>query len=117
GLGHVTRGIEVWAASLARALHSRGCAVTLCKGAGQPDAPFEKVFPCWQRDEARTRRLVRLLPARLFWRLGLASTYGVEQMTFALGLIRFLRRGRIDILHVQDPPLARLAQFAARLGL
>jgi len=117
GLGHVARGIESWAADLGRALADRGAAVTLCKGGGRAEAPFERVIPCWQRGAPRTGRLLRWMPRRGVWRLGLTSGYAVEQTTFALGLIRHLRRERVDILHVQDPHVALLLQRAGRLGL
>lgn len=117
GLGHIARGIEAWAADLAEALAARRVAVTLCKGGGKAEHAYERVIDCWQRDAVKTQRLLRALPRRLFWRLGLGSGYGIEQATFALGLVRHLRRERIDILHVQDPHLASIVQKANRLGL
>src|SRR5262245_23408426 len=117
GLGHVARGIESWADDLAAALAARGEDVLLCKGAGTATRPYERVVPCWTREEPATRRLLRCLPRPLGWRVGLGSGYGVEQTTFALNLIRLLRRERADILHVQDPQVAAIAQRARRLGL
>lgn len=117
GLGHVARGIEAWADDLAAALHARGQDVILCKGAGVATRPYERVVPCWTRESASARRVVRTVPRPLGWRLGLGSGYGVEQSTFALNLIRLLRRERADVLHVQDPQVAVLAQRARRLGL
>src|SRR5258708_7189157 len=103
GLGHVARGIEAWADDLATSLAERGVSVTLCKGSGTAERPYERVIPCWQRDAQRTAHLLRLLPRRVSWRFGLGSPYDVEQLSFASGLIRFFRRERADILHVQDP--------------
>ena len=117
GLGHVARGIEAWAADLGAVLAGRALEVTLCKGGGTAQADFERVLPCWQRDSVRTQRLLRRLPQRFFWRLGLSSGYAIEQTTFAWSLIKHLRRQRIDILHVQDPQVAVLVQRAQRLGL
>lgn len=117
GLGHVARGIEAWAADLGRALADRGVAVKLCKGAGEAVEPFEQVVGCWPREAAETRRLLRALPRRLSWRFGLGSGYGVEQTTFALRLLRHLRREQFDLLHVQDPLVASIVQRANRLGL
>jgi 1,2-diacylglycerol 3-alpha-glucosyltransferase len=117
GLGHVARGIETWADDLATTLAERGLSVTLCKGAGTVERSFERVNPCWRRDGADTKWLLRLLPRRLSWRIGMGSPYDIEQLTFAVGLIRFLRRHRADILHVQDPLVALLAQRARRMGL
>lgn len=116
GLGHVTRGIETWAAELARALAERGEDVVLFKGGGRVGAAFERVIPCWQREQARTGRLLRWLPKPLGWRLGVGSAYGVEQTTFALRLLKHLRRESVDILHVQDPQLALIVQRARQLG-
>jgi 1,2-diacylglycerol 3-alpha-glucosyltransferase len=117
GLGHVARGIEAWADDLAAALAARGQAVTLFKGGGQARRPYERVLRCWQREAAPTTRLMRVLPRRLSWRLGLGSHYGVEQTTFGWALVRQLRRLRADILHVQDPVVALIVQRARRLGL
>lgn len=117
GLGHVARGVETWAAELARALDSRGVRVTLCKGAGDVRTPYERAIPCWPRASRRAMRAARLLPRALAWRMGLESPYGVEQATFALGLIAHLRRTRADVLHVQDPLVASIVQRARRWGL
>ena len=117
GLGHVARGIEAWADDLAAALAARGEDVILCKGAGTASRPYERVVSCLRREAPATLRLLRYLPRRLSWRVGLGSGYGVEQTTFALNLVRLLRRERIDVLHVQDPQVAVIAQRARRMGL
>lgn len=117
GLGHVARGVESWAADLGAALHERGADVLLCKGAGEATKPYERVVPCWTREGAQARRLARILPRRLSWRVGLGSNYGIEQTTFAWRLLRLLRRERVDVLHVQDPQVALLLQRAQQLGL
>lgn len=117
GLGHVARGIESWAADLAAALDRRGESVRLYKGGGQADLPHEQVIACWQRESPAVARLLRWLPRRGTWRLGLHSSYGIEQTTFALALLPRLRRDRIDVLHVQDPQVALIVQGAYRLGL
>lgn len=117
GLGHVNRGIEAWADDLATALDARGEQVILCKGAGARDRAFERVISCCIRESRLNRRLLRYMPRRLSWRLGFGSDYAIEQTTFAINLIRFLRRERADILHVQDPKVALIAQRAWKLGL
>jgi glycosyltransferase involved in cell wall biosynthesis len=117
GLGHVTRGIEAWAADLSRALAGRGHDVRLYKGGGRAEAAFERVVPCCQRDSAWTRRVLSVLPRRALWRVGFGSGYALEQVTFALGLLPQLAADRIDILHVQDPEVARIVQAMHRLGL
>ena len=95
---------------------ARGEDVTLYKGAGVAGSEYERVLPCWRRAERRTERAVRWLPKN-FWHLGLGTVYGIEQVTFATSLLRRLWRARTDVLHVQDPELAMVAQRAARLGL
>jgi glycosyltransferase involved in cell wall biosynthesis len=117
GLGHVSRGIEAWAAYLGEALHARGEHVTLFRAAGEPTRPYERLIPCWKRTDDRTARLLHWLPRRLTWRLGLASAYEVEQTTFALNLLGQLRELRIDVLHVKDPQLALLVQRAGELRI
>ncbi len=117
GLGHVARGIEAWAADLGRALAERGHDLILCKGGGTVEAEYERVIPCWTRESAGAQRLVRCLPRSLGWRLGLGSGYAVEQTTFARQLLKTLRNERIDILHVQDPLLARYVERAHAHGL
>ena len=117
GLGHVARGIEAWAHDLGHALAQRGLPVLLCKGAGRTEESFDRVVPCWTREGRCTRRLLARLPRFLGWRLGLGSGYGVEQSTFAWNLLGVLRRERIDLLHVQDPQVAWLAQWAQTIGL
>jgi glycosyltransferase involved in cell wall biosynthesis len=117
GLGHVFRGIEGWAQDLAAALHARGEDVTLFKGAGEAEVPYEKVLRCLKRESRGALWIHKLLPKHLVWRLGLGTVYGIEQISFGLKLIRHLRRGKFDVLHVQDPQLAQLVQRAESLGL
>ena len=117
GLGHVARGIETWAQDLGQALSERGLDVLLCKGAGASEANYERVVPCWTRESKRTQRMLARLPRFLGWRLGLGNGYGIEQTTFALNLLTVLRRGRVEILHVQDPQVALLVQRARALRL
>lgn len=117
GLGHVARGIEAWAADLGQALHQRGEKVLLCKGAGMADRLYERVVPCWPRESRSAKRVMARMPSSIGWRLGLGSGYNIEQTTFAWQLFKILRRERIDILHVQDPQVALLAQRARTLRL
>ena len=116
GLGHVARGIEAWASDLGQALAERGLPAILCKGAGSASAEHERVIPCWTRESDKARRLVSQIPRALGWRVGLGSGYGIEQTTFAWHLIKVLRQERIDILHVQDPQIAVLMQWARTVG-
>ncbi len=117
GLGHVNRGIEVWAKSTAAALSRRGCDVKLCRGAAPIVASYESHVPCFQRGAGTARWLAKVAPKRFFWRLGFGSPYAIEQTSFALRLFGYLKSNGFSILHVQDPPVARLMQWANRRGL
>lgn len=112
GLGHVARGIETWARDTAVALAARGADVTLFAGGevSLPAVPGERapsvvVLPGVRRFDARTARRIACTPAWA-WRWGLKDGYGWEQFSFWLALQRHLRRGRFDLLHVQDPLVA-----------
>lgn len=72
-------------------------------------------FPCWRRSGRFARILARLSPS-FTWRQGFKSAYGWEQFTFWRHLEPELRRGRFDILHVQDPMLAYWCRRARLKG-
>src|SRR5205085_1745716 len=110
GLGHITRGVEVWAQDLAAALHERGENVTLFKGGGVAEEAYERVLRCFRREGIAARLSHRVLPNACVWRAGLDSVYGIEQVTFGLMLLSHLRFGGFDVLHVQDPQLAQFVQ-------
>jgi len=109
GLGHVARGIETWADSVATELDRRGADVTLFKGGGQAERPFEKVVRCLQRRTKLAHWLVKIAPGAA-WRLGLHQTYDLEQTTFALSLLPHLIRKRYDLIHLQDPWLGYILE-------
>jgi glycosyltransferase involved in cell wall biosynthesis len=113
GLGHVRRGIEAWAEDLGAALLRRGVPAVLFGAGGPP--PLVRV-PCLQRDGATARTLSGLARHAGGWRYGMGSTYEVEQSSFALPLWRQVRSG-FDVLHVQDPLIARILQRLHRAGL
>ena len=112
----MARGIEAWADDLGRALAARGEKVILCKGAGEPEAEFERVVPCWTREAAKTLTLLKWMPRSLGWRIGMGSGYAVEETTFAHNLLKVLQTEDIDVLHVQDPHVALLIQKAHQRG-
>jgi 1,2-diacylglycerol 3-alpha-glucosyltransferase len=118
GLGHVSRGIESWAADTAQALRRVGDDVALFQGAptGQETDSWRHVVPCRHRDDPAARRLVDTLRPLGGWRFGCGSGYDVEQTTFALALWRQIRAD-FDILHVQDPRIAVILDRLHRLGL
>ena len=124
GLGHVARGIETCALLLAHALsrkarHAPGLDVTLFHAVG-PIHPITLpnavgIF-CLKRGTVANRWLTWLCSRLGGWRYGFGSAYETEQTTFAPGLIRALRTGRFDIVHLQDPELAWLLEKARRKG-
>ncbi len=113
GLGHVQRGIEAWAADLARGLGKAGVAVTLF-GGGATEGGL--AVPCLRRTSGGNAWFTRMFRHLAGWRYGLGSPYEVEQTSFALTLWLRVRRD-FDILHVQDPVLARWFEWAWRMGL
>lgn len=112
GLGHVARGIEVWAATLASALARRGQDVTLFRGSGKPETAYEKIIRGLPRGSGLNRTLSAICARCGGWRYGFGSGYQAEQTAFAPGLIRALRAGAFDIVHLQDPWLAMLLERA-----
>ncbi|MBI3877067.1 MAG: glycosyltransferase, partial [Verrucomicrobia bacterium] len=108
GLGHVRRGNETWANSVAQALHEAGANVTLLGGGPRVEGnrPYVRL--------ANLRRDSPLTRAWLSWHY----RYLIEQYTFCASLVWFLRRERFDLVHVADPALAlRLHRRAAKLGV
>lgn len=108
GLGHVARGVETWARDTADALAARGADVTLFGGAPLSRSPGGAPvvsLRCRRRYGPGTPFLASLTPG-FCWRWGLKDAYGWEQFTFARALRRHLRRGRFDLVHVQDPMVA-----------
>jgi glycosyltransferase involved in cell wall biosynthesis len=79
-------------------------------------SPPLRVLPCLRRGNRAAQRLAAFSP-RFAWRWGLKDAYGWEQFSFWLHLWPALRRGRFDILHVQDPMLAWWCRRFRRLGL
>ncbi|MBN2302116.1 MAG: glycosyltransferase family 4 protein [Lentisphaerae bacterium] len=110
GLGHIRRGIEVWAADLASALHSRGIDVTLFKGGGVAERAYEIVVPCIRRN-SRLARWATGWPIRGIWRTPFGSSYGLESYTFARNLMPYLRNS-YDMVHLQDPLVADYLRLA-----
>lgn len=96
GLGHVARGIETWAVTVAEGLHKSGGNVILFGGGSRPQArsPYVRV-PNLRRD-GWTRKF-------LSW----DKAYLWEQITFARNLKRHLRPDRFDIVHAADPNVAQ----------
>ncbi len=106
GLGHVRRGNERWACTLAEALHAAGVPVTLLGGGPlEPRCPYRRLWS-WPREHRLTRRVFSW-----DWR------YRLEQLSFAAMLARWLRGEPHRVVHVPDPVLAwRLRRRGARLG-
>jgi glycosyltransferase involved in cell wall biosynthesis len=124
GLGHIARGIETWAFSLAKALaseqgHRPELDITLFYAA-HPNQPITLAnavgIRCVKRGTRWNRWLTKVGARFGGWRYGFGSIYETEQSTFAPGLIRALRVGRYDIVHLQDPWLAWVLEKARRVG-
>lgn len=116
GLDHVKRGVESWAATMARALAARACDVTLFKGSGALQHPYEQVVACLPRNAPANGRLLAVTSRLGGWRYGLGSDYKIEQASGAMSLLWALRRTCFDIVHTQDAFLAWLLQRAGALG-
>ena len=113
GLGHVARGIEAWAQDTASALARHGVPVGLFGGA--PGAGITAV-PCCIRTARPAQVLETIFKKLGGWRYGLGSDYEIEQTSFALNL--WLRiKGDWDILHVQDPLVAKILDRLNRAGV
>jgi len=113
GLGHVHRGIEAWAADLGHALRRAGAEVTLFAGAGFEGAT---ALPCLRRTSLAANGLASITHHLGGWRYGMNNSGEVEQTSFAFALWRHIRRD-FDLLHVQDPTIARWLELAYRRGL
>jgi len=109
GLGHVNRGIEMWARNLAYSLKQEGIDVTLFKGGGDVNSEIEKVIPCIKRNS---------------WLLGGVNSrvipfphrYTAEQISLFFPLLIKLR-DKYDIIHLGDPILAKILLKTKNLGL
>ncbi len=116
GLGHVARGVETWALDTAQALSEAGENVTLF-AAGDVGKKYDcVVVPCLRRFDRMALMLAKLTPG-FMWRWGLKTNYGWEQLLFWLRLFPKLKKGKYDILHVQDPMLAYWCRKFRKLGL
>jgi 1,2-diacylglycerol 3-alpha-glucosyltransferase len=113
GLGHIHRGIESWASDMAVGLLRRGAHVTLFGGRA---GGLVRGVATLRRGELLCRTLGALVHKIGGWHIGLDSAYDLEQATFAIALLWHLRHD-YDIVHVQDPLLARLLEAAHRSGV
>ncbi len=110
GLGHIKRGIETWAFETAHALQKHGVNVTLFAAAPLADSRVPTItLPARKRNAPTTRFIAKIMP-RWTWRWHLKSIYAIEQVSFWNHLKKHLRKQTFDILHVQDPLLAEMAQ-------
>ena len=117
GLGHVTRGIESWAADLAHAFHT-GASPSCCTREEElRTTPMNGWSDVCSEVPHQTERLLRIVPRRFFWRVGLAHRFPSSRRRSQASLLTHLRREAIDILHVQDPHVALIVQRARHLGL
>jgi 1,2-diacylglycerol 3-alpha-glucosyltransferase len=96
GLGHIRRGNETWAQTVAEGLYARGGRVSLLGGGSFTAAqcPYTRMWNL-PREQWVTRRF-------LSWQ----RRYLIEQLTSAAFVIRYVNKHKLDILHVPDPDLA-----------
>lgn len=116
GLGHISRGVETWAADIAQALHRRGADVTLFQGGGEASAPWQRIIPCIQRFTPEAERLRKRFSRSGGWRFGVGNGYQIEQTTFGWNLWPHIRRD-FDIVHTQDSLIGLMLERLNRLGL
>lgn len=116
GLGHVKRGIETWTEDLGKALYERGINVTVYKGGGRVQAPYEKVIGCMRRDLAITKWIIKVRP-KFMWRFGFSTPYALEEMTFSWNIIPELILKQYDIIHTQDAHVADFIHSLQKLKL
>ena len=102
-----------WADDLGRALRRAGADATLFAGARTEGAT---ALACLRRTGAAAGWLDRAVHHLGGWRYGMGNTYEIEQSSFAFALWRRIRHD-FDVLHVQDPTLARWLELAHRRGL
>ncbi|MBN1557904.1 MAG: glycosyltransferase family 4 protein [Lentisphaerae bacterium] len=122
GLGHVARGIEAWAKSLAERLHEEGEDVLLFCGGGAARCPHVRLR--YLKRGSLAVRVITAAAPRIAWRRHLTAGYPLEQSSFARALGRRLRRGdgrdAVDVLHTQDfvaaGILARTVDFPVIFG-
>jgi glycosyltransferase involved in cell wall biosynthesis len=107
--------VETWAQDLGVALRRHGVDAATFQGSEGP-GEVGTVVSCWRRFDAKTQRLARLLRPVGGWRFGLGGGYDIEQTTFALKLWPRIRSS-FDILHVQDPHVARIFEYLHRAHL
>lgn len=96
GLGHVRRGNETWARTVADSLHGYGANIRLLGGGTMSGVRC----PYWQ--------LWNIPRDWIGWRhfLPWARRYAWEQQSFAWSLTAHLRREPVEVLHLADPVLA-----------
>lgn len=116
GLGHVKRGIETWTEDLGKALYERGLDVTVYKGGGRLEAPYEKIIGCLRRDLPITKTIIKVRP-KFMWRFGLSTPYALEEMTFSWNIIPELILKQYDIIHTQDAHVADFIHTMQKLKL
>lgn len=115
GLGHASRGPETWAEKTAHALYESGQSVTLFKGGGAAQAPYERVCPCICAEGSVAYWLHRVLPPQA-WRLGLGSCSTIQETSFAVRLLPWLRQ-RFNVVHTHDAHVALALERARQARL
>jgi 1,2-diacylglycerol 3-alpha-glucosyltransferase len=107
GLGHIHRGYETFTRQFFDALQNDGsCRLQLFKGTGS-NSNREIRLTILRRTEFLTRLVGRMLRR---------NGYDVEQLTFAMSLIPYLRRSQPDVVYFSDRELGTLLWHWRRLS-
>ena len=117
GFGHISRGMEGWAESMAASLNGAGCQVTLFGGGRVGSAPYHERLPCIRRGSTLAKALCQLGKRIGGWRFGLGSPGQLEAWSFGIFLLFHLRRGRFTLVHIKQGNLASFLNKAKRLRL
>lgn len=115
GFGHVFRGMEGWAESMAATLDDTGYPVTLFGGGKVGNASYHKMLPCIRRG-SRLAQILCKLGRFGGWRFGLGSPGQLEAWTFGLFLLFHLRKG-YSLVHIKQGNLASFLNLAKKLKL
>lgn len=106
GLGHVSRGIEIWSANLAKLIDKNGINVTLFKGGGEKKHHYEKVIPCIRMNSKLWGK-----NSRISW----GWRYTIQQYSFTVLSILFLRN--YTIIQTSDYAVGKLLYKAKKYRL
>jgi len=92
GLGHINRGMEIWATELAYGLRRSNVSVYLFKGGGRRESYIEYVLPCLKRNSLTLAGKYNIIPNSL--------RLCIEEVTFSFPLTALAKMLDVDIIHI-----------------